>query len=696
MTLYDTTLASIEQLFGAEGTFRDGQWEAIEALVAQRQRVLVVQRTGWGKSLVYFLATKLLRDQGGGTTLLISPLLSLMRNQLQAAQKLGLNAQTLNSTSGDEGRLRIEMALRNNQVDLLLISPEWLWNDHFRASVWPYLRGRIGLLVVDEVHCISDWGHDFRPNYRRIKLILDEIPPGTPVLGTTATANDRVVQDVADIFGDPLTILRGVLTRASLRLLVNPEVLSQADRLALLLQYMRTLPGSGIIYCTTTHDCQQVADWLQSEGINAKPYYANVFEKTGEDREQLEDDLIHNRVKALVASVALGMGFDKPDLRFVIHFQMPGSIVGYYQQIGRAGRGIDDAFVMLLHGSEDRKIQEYFFKTAFPTRDQVNAVLSTIGGAPSGIAFNALLSKVNTTYSMLKKALLHLELEGIIEEGKRGFTLSDQGAQPDYERWERLTAQRFHELDQMDAYLNHKGCLMRFIAGALDDPSAQVDCGRCQNCDPGADARRLTPDPDIAAQARQFLFKSQYITIEPRKQWPSNLDAIRGKLKQPNETGLALTIYHDERWGRAVRLGKFVHGEFSDELVRASADVLRRYWATIPTPPRWITAVPSLRYPTLVPDFAESLAAALGLPYYPVIRKVRETLEQRKVQNSPQQVQNLWDAFAVPGKVSAQPVLLVDDMTDSVWTLTVIGHLLRVSGSAEVHPFVLAKFGFDA
>ncbi|MBI1256185.1 MAG: RecQ family ATP-dependent DNA helicase, partial [Chloroflexi bacterium] len=410
----------LRQSLGDQAQFRDGQWEAIEALVTKRQRVLVVQRTGWGKSLVYFLATRLLRAQGAGVTILISPLLSLMRNQIDSAAQYGLKAATLNSDNSDD-HAAIEQDLLNGRIDLLLISPERLANDRFQAQVWTKLRQRVGLLVVDEAHCISDWGHDFRPNYRRIMGLLEEIPAQTPVIGTTATANDRVVADVAEILGAGINIQRGSLTRESLSLYVYPDPLDTATRLTLLSHLLRTIPGSGIIYCTTTRDCRLVADWLQSEGLNAKPYYADVEAAQNEDRAALEQQLMNNQVKALVSSVALGMGFDKSDLHFVIHFQLPGNIISYYQQIGRAGRGIDKAYIILMHGPGDEDIQRYFIDTAFPTPQQVSEVIDALHAKPKS-RFD-LQRDVNARLSVLEKIVTHLEVEEIIEKRESAYVL---------------------------------------------------------------------------------------------------------------------------------------------------------------------------------------------------------------------------------------------------------------------------------
>lgn len=673
---------------GDHAEFRDGQWEAIEALVVNRQRALVVQRTGWGKSLVYFLATRLLRDQGYGPTILISPLLSLMRNQLEAADKLGLHATTINSTNQDDW-VTIEQDILANKIDLLLISPERLRNERFQETVWGPIAHHIGLFVVDEAHCISDWGHDFRPDYRRIMGLLDELAEGTPVLGTTATANDRVVNDVAEILGDNLLILRGPLTRKSLELYAVRQQLSQAERLVLLLKLLARMNGSGIIYCATTLDCQRVAEWLQLNSYNAKAYYANVEADTGENRVELEQQLLNNEVMALVASVALGMGFDKPDLHFVIHYQHPGSIISYYQQIGRAGRGIDSARIILMHGPEDRDVHHYFIDTAFPQPEQIGQVIATLRDGGPQTCYE-LQRSINARRSVLDKILLHLELEGVVEKPDRDWKLTGQQTEPDYERWGQVTAQRHRELAQMEGFIEYQGCLMRFIAEALDDHTVDSDCGRCQNC---RDAEiRSNPTPAEIERARQFLTQERFITIQPRKQWPAGgIGALKGKIHDPNAIGLALCYANDAPWGFAIKRSKSKTQHFGQELVRASAKLLTTYWQQIDEVPQWVTCVPSLRYPELVPQFAQRLAAELNLPFIPAIRKSSERPPQNQMHNSFQQLQNLWKAFALNGEVLPKPVLLVDDFVDSGWTLTYLGAMLRHHGSGAVHPFTLAK-----
>ncbi len=400
--------------------FRDGQWEAIDALVNHRRKLMVVQRTGWGKSSVYFISTRILRDRGSGVTIIVSPLLALMRNQIEAADRLGIRAETINSTNQDSWPV-IRHDLLANRVDTILISPERLSNEIFVEEVLTPIADRVGLFVVDEVHCISDWGHDFRPDYQRLLNVLRQIPFNTPVLGTTATANNRVIADVKALIGD-IEIQRGPLVRESLYLqtLRFPD---QATRLAWLVEHIPDLPGTGIVYVLTTRDAEQVAFWLKLHGIRAGAYYSNVqheaFETSNQYRQHLEDLLYRNEIKVLVATTALGMGYDKPDVGFVIHYQAPGSVVAYYQQVGRAGRAIDHAYGVLLAGREDQDIHEYFRNSAFPDEENVNAILETMS-SHDGLSVIQLQQYLNIRYGIIDKALKILSVENpspVIREG---------------------------------------------------------------------------------------------------------------------------------------------------------------------------------------------------------------------------------------------------------------------------------------
>lgn len=675
------------RMLGPDAQFRDGQWQAIDAIVTRRGRVLVVQRTGWGKSLVYFLSTKLLREQGAGPTILVSPLLSLMRNQIEAASRIGVRAFTINSSNRAEWDAA-EAALADDSCDILLISPERLGNDRFMRSVLPSVSGRAGLFVVDEVHCISDWGHDFRPDYRRIIRVMESLPAGMPVLGTTATANDRVVADVQQQLGPELVVLRGPLARASLRL-QNIVLSTQAERLAWLAQNIGKFKGSGVIYCLTVPDVERVTNWLKSQGVNAEAYHAGDDARI--DRETLEKALLGNELKVLVATVALGMGFDKPDLSFVVHFQRPGSVVAYYQQVGRAGRAVDRAYGILLSGSEDDDIQNYFIESAFPPPDAMTSILNAVSTS-DGLSINELLARVNVSRSMADRALKLLEIDGAIEikfDKKVQYFRTAKHWQPDIERTNRITALRRAEVAQMQKYVAHRGCLMEFLARALDDPDSK-HCGVCANCQ----GKGFSADtsPELVKQAAEFLGRVD-IVLEPRKRWPLDLSLSKSSVipaEERNAPGRSLCYYGDAGWGHLVREGKYTRGEFDDQLVDASAKLIRERWQPEPFP-QWVTAIPSRRHPGLVYDFASRLARMLGIPFIAALVRTSDAPEQKLMANSSTQARNVAGTLDTIERIPPGPVLLIDDIIDSGWTLTLGGWLLRTRGSGVVHPFTLAR-----
>ena len=670
----------------AAAVFRNGQEQAIEHVVEGRGRLLVVQRTGWGKSFVYFIATRLLRDAGHGPTLLVSPLLSLMRNQIAAAERMGIRARTINSDNEADWD-GIEGELGADTVDVLLISPERLSNARFQANVLGPAAGRIGLLVVDEAHCISDWGHDFRPQYRRLERIVRTLPANMRLLATTATANNRVVDDLQSVLGPNLAISRGDLHRPSLQL-QTIQLPSQADRLAWLAERLPTLEGSGIIYALTVRDAVQVAEWLRSRGVNVEAYTG----ETGERRPKLEDDLLRNRVKALVATTALGMGFDKPDLAFVIHYQAPGSVVAYYQQIGRAGRALERAHAVLLGGDEDADITDYFIETAFPPREEVRSVLDALESSRDGLSLQELTRTVNVRRGRIDKTLLLMSLESpapIVRTGARWQLTAARLQASFWERAERLTALRREEQLQMKEYASLTTGQMDFLIRALDGETSTIESQQDPMPLP------VDVDPMLVQQAVGFLRRNN-VQIAPRQQWPTGgmpASGVSGKLATSLQAspGRALCVWGDAGWGDLVRQGKYRDGTFTDELVEACAEMVRN-WDPQPTP-RWVTCIPSLRHTSLVSDFARRLAAALNLEFIPVLEKTEARPEQKGMANSDHQAWNVDGAFAVRGGVLPTPVLLVDDMVDSRWTFTVAAWLLRSHGSGEVFPLALASSG---
>lgn len=679
---YDHTLSLLRQMLGNEVDFRDGQWEAIETIAVHKKRALVVQRTGWGKSIIYFLATKLLREQGCGPTLLISPLLSLMRNQIMMAKQIGISAETINSENREEW-LQIEDKIHANKCDILLISPERLGNNHFRTDILPKLSKNVGLLVIDEAHCISDWGHDFRPDYRRIIRIMNSLPKGVPVLGTTATANDRVIQDIQEQFGEHLLVLRGPLVRTSLRL-QNIRLADQTGRLAWLAQNINKFPGSGIVYCLTVKDTEKVANWLQLNGIQSEAYFGGA-----ENREELEQKLLDNQIKALVSTVALGMGFDKPDVGFVIHFQRPGSVVAYYQQVGRAGRAMERAYGILLCGDEDDEIQEYFINSAFPPAQVMEEILYVLE-RNGGLGINELLSRVNISYSMAAKALKILEVDRVVIKKDGLYFRTTELWQPDLARIKNVTDQRYRELRQMQRYITHKGCLMEFLERALDDPEPKP-CGKCANCQ--GKGFKAEVGASLKASAITFL-SEQVIIFEPRMRLSAGVLPHR-KRTIPSEfrtmPGRSLCYYGDAGWGKMVQKGKYHDNHFDDDLVKASAELICNRWDFGDQKPQWITAIPSRRRPHLVFEFANRLANILELPFCPILERYVDALEQKGMENSSMQARNVVSSLRIIGEPRPSAVLLVDDIRDSGWTLTIAGLLLREKNSGPVFPFTIAR-----
>jgi ATP-dependent DNA helicase RecQ len=669
-------------------TFREGQDEAIRHIMEGRGRLLLVQRTGWGKSYVYFIATKLLRETGSGQVLLISPLLALMRNQIAAAERMGVRAATIHSDNQGEWT-NVEAALARNEVDILLISPERLANERFRTQILAGIAAQIVMLVIDEAHCISDWGHDFRPHYRLLERIVRTLPGNLRLLATTATANNRVMDDLQAVLGPNLHVSRGDLNRPSL-VLQTMRLPSQAERLAWLAERVPALPGHGIIYTLTVRDAVQVADWLRSRGVNVESYTS----ETGDRRAELEQALLDNRVKALVATTALGMGFDKPDLAFVIHYQTPASVVAYYQQVGRAGRALHAAYGVLLSGVEETDITDYFIESAFPSRTEVRNVLEALEAAPAGLSVPELLARVNLSRGRIEKtiALLSLEFPAPIAKQATKWQLTAANlSEAFWQRAERLNTLRREEQRQMQEYVNLESGHMEFLIRALDGGLGTIR-------PPMLPPLPTSTDPALVQEAVAFLGRTS-LPIEPRRQWPGGgmpRYHVSGRIAAnfQAQPGRALCVWGDAGWGGLVRQGKYRDRRFADELVAACVRLVRE-WNPQPAP-AWVTCVPSLRHPDLVPDFARRLAAALNLSFHPVLEKTDDRPEQKTMANSTQQARNIdGSLWVIPGVLPTGSVLVVDDMVDSRWTFTVAAWLLRSHGSGDVWPLALAQTGYD-
>jgi ATP-dependent DNA helicase RecQ len=697
----------LRRLAGQHAVLREDQWRAIEALVVDRRRVLCVQRTGWGKSAVYFVATALLRDgiaaepgePVAGPTVIVSPLLALMRNQVEAAARAGIRARTINSANLDEWD-EITAEIRAGAVDVLLISPERLNNPDFRDNVLPGLAASTGLLVVDEAHCVSDWGHDFRPDYRRLRTFLAGLPARTPVLATTATANARVTADVADQLGDAL-VLRGALDRDSLRLAVL-ELPNPAHRLAWLADHLERLPGSGIIYTLTVAAATETAEFLRSRGFPVASYTGQVDDA---DRRAAEQDLLDNKIKALVATSALGMGFDKPDLGFVVHLGAPPSPIAYYQQVGRAGRAVEHAEVMLLPGPEDAAIWRYFASLAFPPEEQVRSVLANL--APDRpLSTPALEPLVDLRRNRLELMLKVLDVDGAVRRTRGGWLATGEPWTYDTVRLRRVAEARSTEQQTMIEYAETATCRMEFLRRCLDDPDAKP-CGRCDNCaEPLFDAE---VSPGSLAAAHAFLGRPG-IEISPKKLWPTGLATVgvplKGKIPPAEQIqpGRAVGRLSDLGWGtrlRALVAPEAADAPIPDDLAAAVIEVLKSWahgddkWHERPAA---VVAVGSHRRPELVHSLASHIAKVGRLPLLGTLTSTHRG-DAGPRGNSAQRVRALHDAFQLPPDLATSlstldsPVLLVDDLVDSGWTMVLAGRALRQAGAPGVLPLALAVAG---
>ncbi|MEW2545449.1 DEAD/DEAH box helicase [Streptomyces sp. NPDC047002] len=708
----DAVLARLVGDPGGAARLREDQWTAIEALVAEKQRALVVQRTGWGKSAVYFVATSLLRARGSGPTVIVSPLLALMRNQVEAAARAGITARTINSSNPEEwDAVRGEVAA--GAVDVLLVSPERLNNPDFRDQVLPALSAATGLLVVDEAHCISDWGHDFRPDYRRLRTMLAELPAGVPVLATTATANARVTADVAEQLGTGAgtgtLVLRGPLDRESLSLHVL-RLPDAAHRLAWLADHLDELPGSGIVYTLTVAAADEVAAYLRQCGHPVASYTGRTEDA---ERRQAEDDLLANRVKALVATSALGMGFDKPDLGFVVHLGSPSSPIAYYQQVGRAGRGVDHAEVLLLPGKEDEAIWQYFASVAFPPEELVRRTLDVLARSERPLSLPALEPLVELRRTRLETMLKVLDVDGAVHRVKGGWTATGRPWEYDAERYAWVARQRAAEQQAMRDYAAADGCRMEFLRRQLDDEEA-APCGRCDNC---AGRRFDDKVAEAALDAARGELGRPGVEVEPRRMWPTGLGAVgvdlKGRIPQGEQPypGRALGRLSDIGWGNRLRPllapgapDTEVPRDVLDAVVTVLADWAKGPggWASgaqgAPRRPVGVVAMASRGRPRLVGSLAAGIAEIGRMPLLGSVAYTQDGAEAPLLSrtNGAQRVRGLHGALTVPQDLSAAlagaggPVLLVDDLAESGWTLAVAARLLRGAGAEGVFPLVLA------
>ena len=667
----------IKDLYGDSAVFREGQYEAIEATLINN-RTLVVQKTGWGKSLVYFTCTKILRNRKQGVTIVVSPLLTLMENQIEAATKLGLKCDVLNSSVKDR-RTDIINDLKQDRLDLLLVTPETL----FKEDVMDAIRHiKIGLFVIDEAHCISDWGHDFRLDYSNLYKILGILPTIVPVLATTATANNRVVEDLKQQLGNDVYVSRGPLTRESLAIQVL-KMKSKAERYGWILQNINRIPGSGIIYCLTQRDCDYLADFLNQNKISAMSYYSRNMadEQKNTEAEKLFKE---NKIKVLVATIKLGMGYDKGDISFVIHFQQPPNIVSYYQQIGRAGRNIEKAYAFLMCGQEDEKIIDHFNNTAFPSEKNCKEIIHALE-MENGLTINGLSFMVNMKLGVIKKVLSFLINEGLIYKTGTEYYLTAHPFKYNKAHYDAVIATRKDENAMFKEFIHTNQCYSQFIVQALDDDEAK-ECHICSNCR-GEEIIPSKVDNEYIEKAQEYI-NHLIIKIVPRKKWPKTEYTNQTNIPHINEVGICLSKYGDIGYGDLVKKGKYsMSGVFSDQLVGKSRDVLMPIIEKEKI--MYMTCIPSLRS-QIVEEFTKRLAISCGVKFIETLIK-KQSPQQKEMQNSSYQCENALSSFTVDENVELpDKIILVDDIIDSGWTMSVCGYRLMEKGCEKVFPFALA------
>jgi ATP-dependent DNA helicase RecQ len=672
----------LSALAGPDAVARDDQRAAVRALVTDRRRVLVVQATGWGKSAVYWAATSALREAGAGLTLVVSPLLALMRDQVSAAERAGLRAATINSTNFDEWD-EVLAQVDGGALDVLLVSPERLGNPRFEARL-PRLLAATGMVVIDEAHCISDWGFDFRPDYQRLTRHLLALAPGTPVLATTATANARVTTDVADQLGAQTATFRGSLARTSLRLAVVPG-LTALDRWAWVADALGRIEGSGIVYTLTVAEADRVANFLTTAGFEVAAYSGRLDAPT---RVEIEDRLRRNELKAVVATSALGMGYDKPDLAFCIHVGSPASPVAYYQQVGRAGRALDTALAVLLPAENDEKIWQYFAGASVPDPDFVARVLAQL--AHGAASLPTIESATGIRRTRLEGMLKLLAASGVVAKDGQSWIATGEPYEHDQAKWDALAASRAAEADLMRQYAAGAGCLMQFLQTALDDPDPQP-CGRCSFCTGVLPEPGLHPSRGLIDSVRHFA-RGVDVVIEPRKLWPSGLQE-RGKQWSGRitgcEEGRALAFADDPGWASELIRFDGADAEIDQTIADGLIEVLRRWKHSWTERPVAVVPIPSAQHPRRVRSMAEHVAGIGKLPILELL-----------VQNGPvpstdtasaARVRALLDRLSVAdgAAVPEGALLLIDDTYRSGWTMTVAAALLRRSGARAILPLVV-------
>lgn len=654
--------------------FYDEQWRAISQLL-QGHRILMIERTGFGKSLCFQFPATLME----GVTVVFSPLIALMRDQVQALAALGIEARLINSEQDIElNRQTIADALAG-RVKILYIAPERQESTEWIEAT---RQLRLAMIVVDEAHTISVWGHDFRPAFRRIVNLVNLLPAGMPVLAATATATRRVQDDIERQIGRGITTIRGQLMRDNFRLHVI-EVGSDDEKMAWLAANVAALPGTGLIYTGIRADTDLYARWLRYRGVEAVSYNAGLDAET---RKDIERGLKANRWKCIVSTNALGMGIDKPDIRFIIHTQMPASPIHYYQEIGRAGRdGLPTDIILFFNGTRDEdgwshdcQLPRAFIDTAKPRTECYRQVIDALKDDVLGE--RDIVKRCNLKSTQFRVIKADLIEQGIIREVKvaRSKKYEYQFGAPELDTsgFEQLRRAKMADLRAMRDYVSTREPRMAYLCRYLGDATPPVAAGCDNTTEP-----RWTATLDAEMQAALDDFRETYfpeITVAERKN--NIIDSVAG------------SYYGVSTVGRALRRSKYEGGgPFPDFLLGLTLKAYRKTFHNKHLD--FVMSVPPTVSGTLVEEFARRIASVLRVPYSPLLVKTRTTQVQKLFHSAYSKRDNISGAFALQGSADLRgtTILLVDDIFDSGATLKEIGRVLTAAGAKEIVPIVIAK-----